>query len=108
VRRPANCHGLLARRRYNRPDAAQAHQDGGLAFLHSERFVHISRRSKDLIIRGGQNIAPLEIDGVLLRHSGMLDAAAVGVPDKIHGEEVVCYVVPKESAFPKPACPSTL
>lgn len=108
MRRPANCDGLLARRRYNRPDAAQAHQDGGLAFLHSERFVHISRRSKDLIIRGGQNIAPLEIDGVLLRHSGMLDAAAVGVPDKIHGEEVVCYVVPKESAFPKPACPSTL
>lgn len=72
---------------------------GDLAFLDDEGFVHISGRTKDLIIRGGMNIAPLEIDAVLLRHSGILDAAAVGVPDKILGEEVVCYVVPKESGL---------
>ncbi len=72
---------------------------GDLAFVDDEGFVHISGRTKDLIIRGGMNIAPMEIDGVLLRHPGILDAAALGVPDRIHGEEVVCYVVPKESGL---------
>jgi acyl-coenzyme A synthetase/AMP-(fatty) acid ligase len=41
------------------------------------------------------NIAPLEIDAVLLKHPDVLDAAAVGVPDKIYGEEVICYVTSK-------------
>lgn len=41
------------------------------------------------------NIAPLEIDAALLKHPGVFDAAAVGVPDKIYGEEVVAYVVAK-------------
>ncbi len=72
---------------------------GDLAFLDDEGFVHISGRTKDLIIRGGMNIAPLEVDAVLLRHPGILDAAAVGVPDNILGEEVVCYVVPKETGL---------
>ncbi len=62
-----------------------------------------SGRSKDLIIRGGVNIAPLEIDEVLLRHPGVAEAAAVGVPDKIYGEEVVCYVVPKDKALTEAA-----
>jgi acyl-CoA synthetase (AMP-forming)/AMP-acid ligase II len=52
-------------------------------------------RTKDLIIRGGVNIAPAEIDETLLKHAAILDAAAVGVPDEIYGEEVVCYVVPR-------------
>jgi acyl-coenzyme A synthetase/AMP-(fatty) acid ligase len=61
--------------------------------------VRVSGRSKDLIIRGGVNIAPLEIDEILLKHPSVLEAAAVGVPDKIYGEEVVCYVVPKDKAL---------
>ncbi len=72
---------------------------GDLAFTDEAGFVHISGRTKDLIIRGGMNIAPLEIDAVLLRHPGILDAAALGVPDTIYGEEVVCYVVPKEEGL---------
>jgi acyl-CoA synthetase (AMP-forming)/AMP-acid ligase II len=51
-----------------------------------------------VIIRGGVNIAPLEIDEVLLKHPGVADAAAVGVPDAIQGEEVVCYVVVRPDA----------
>jgi acyl-CoA synthetase (AMP-forming)/AMP-acid ligase II len=43
------------------------------------------------------NIAPLEIDTVLLKHPGILDAAAFGIPDEIYGEEVACYVVPKRT-----------
>jgi acyl-coenzyme A synthetase/AMP-(fatty) acid ligase len=68
---------------------------GDLAVMDTEGFVRVTGRTKDLIIRGGMNIAPLEIDDVLLRHPLVFDAAAVGVPDNIYGEEVVCYVVPK-------------
>ena len=49
------------------------------------------------------NIAPLEIDEVLLKHPGISEAAAVGVPDKIYGEEVVCYVVAKDKALTEAA-----
>jgi acyl-coenzyme A synthetase/AMP-(fatty) acid ligase len=72
---------------------------GDLGIKDAEGFVRVSGRTKDLIIRGGVNIAPLEIDEILLKHSGVAEAAAVGVPDKIYGEEVVCYVVPKDKAL---------
>ena len=61
--------------------------------IDEDGFVRVTGRTKDLIIRGGVNIAPLEIDHVLMRHDDILEAAAVGVPDPIYGEEVVCYVV---------------
>jgi acyl-coenzyme A synthetase/AMP-(fatty) acid ligase len=72
---------------------------GDLGIKDAEGFIRVTGRSKDLIIRGGVNIAPLEIDEIMLKHPGVLDAAAVGVPDKIYGEEVVCYVVPKDKAL---------
>jgi acyl-coenzyme A synthetase/AMP-(fatty) acid ligase len=68
---------------------------GDLGIMDEDGFVRVSGRTKDLIIRGGMNIAPLEIDAVLLKHPGILEAASVGVPDNIYGEEVVCYVVAK-------------
>ena len=78
---------------------------GDLGIRDAEGFIRVTGRSKDIIIRGGVNIAPLEIDDVLLRHPGMLDAAAVGVPDKIYGEEVVCYVVGQgRPRSPPPTC----
>jgi acyl-coenzyme A synthetase/AMP-(fatty) acid ligase len=70
-------------------------KSGDLAIRDDEGFIRVTGRTKDLIIRGGVNIAPLEIDEVLLKHPEVLDAAAVGVPDSIYGEEVVCYVTPK-------------
>jgi acyl-CoA synthetase (AMP-forming)/AMP-acid ligase II len=73
-------------------------KSGDLAIMDADGFIRVTGRTKDLIIRGGVNIAPLEIDAVLLDHAGVLDAAAVGVPDKIYGEEVVCYVVPRPGA----------
>jgi long-chain acyl-CoA synthetase/malonyl-CoA/methylmalonyl-CoA synthetase len=69
---------------------------GDLGIKDAEGFIRVTGRSKDLIIRGGVNIAPLEIDEVLLKHPGVAEAAAVGVPDQIYGEEVVCYVVAKD------------
>jgi long-chain acyl-CoA synthetase len=71
---------------------------GDLAVEDEDGFIRVTGRTKDLIIRGGMNIAPAEIDEVLLRHPGILEAAAVGVPDKIYGEEVVCYVVANPDA----------
>ena len=73
-------------------------KSGDLAIMDEDGFVRVSGRSKDVIIRGGVNIAPLEIDEVLLKHPGVADAAAVGVPDPIQGEEVVCYVVARAGA----------
>jgi acyl-CoA synthetase (AMP-forming)/AMP-acid ligase II len=66
---------------------------GDLAVMDEDGFVRVTGRTKDLIIRGGVNIAPLEIDNVLLGNPRVLEAAAVGVPDSIYGEEIVAYVV---------------
>jgi len=71
-------------------------KSGDLGIMDADGFVRVTGRTKDLIIRGGVNIAPLEIDEVLIKHPGVAEAAAVGVPDNIYGEEVVCYVVAKQ------------
>lgn len=73
---------------------------GDLAIEDEDGFIRVTGRTKDLIIRGGMNIAPAEIDEILLKHPEILEAAAVGVPDKIYGEEVVCYVVAKPGVAP--------
>jgi acyl-coenzyme A synthetase/AMP-(fatty) acid ligase len=76
---------------------------GDLGIKDAEGFVRVTGRTKDLIIRGGVNIAPLEIDEILIKHPGVAEAAAVGVPDKIYGEEVICYVVAKDKALTEAA-----
>ena len=70
-------------------------KSGDLAIMDADGFVRITGRSKDLIIRGGVNVSPVEVDGVLLSHPGIADAASVGVPDPIYGEEVVAFAVLK-------------
>jgi acyl-CoA synthetase (AMP-forming)/AMP-acid ligase II len=75
---------------------------GDLGIRDADGFIRVTGRAKDLIIRGGVNIAPMEIDEILLKHPGILDAAAVGVPDPIYGEEVVCYVVAKDDGLTVP------
>ncbi len=73
---------------------------GDLAVIDEDGFVTVTGRTKDLIIRGGVNIAPLEIDNVLLSEPRVLEAAVIGVPDEIYGEEIVCYVVAKPGETP--------
>ena len=68
---------------------------GDLAVMDEDGFVRVTGRTKDLIIRGGVNIAPLEIDNIVMANPAVAEAASVGVPDPIYGEEVVCYVVAK-------------
>lgn len=68
---------------------------GDLGFLDEDGYLHLTGRARDLIIRGGVNISPAEIDDVLLQMPDIAEAATVGVPDAIYGEEVVCFVVPR-------------
>ena len=59
-------------------------------------YFYIVDRMKDLIIRGGMNIYPREIEEVLYQHPNVLEAAVIGIPDDMRGEEVKAYVSPKE------------
>jgi acyl-coenzyme A synthetase/AMP-(fatty) acid ligase len=74
------------------------HRTGDLGQIDEDGHVTVVGRLKDLIIRGGVNISPVEIDNILSRHPDIADAAACGVPDKVYGEEVVAYVVAKEGS----------
>jgi acyl-coenzyme A synthetase/AMP-(fatty) acid ligase len=65
---------------------------GDIGYLDADGFLHLTGREKDLIIRGGVNISPAEIDGVLMQRAEIAEAATVGVPDAVWGEEVVSYV----------------
>jgi acyl-coenzyme A synthetase/AMP-(fatty) acid ligase len=76
-----------------RVDCRDRMKTGDLGFLDDEGYLHLTGRAKDLIIRGGVNISPLEIDGVLMQRPDVIEACTVGVPDKVYGEEVVAYVV---------------
>lgn len=66
---------------------------GDLGMVDAEGFLRLTGREKELIIRGGVNISPLEIDSYLMQRADLIEVATVGVPDAIYGEEVVSYVV---------------
>ena len=65
---------------------------GDIGIVDDEGYVYIVDRKKNLIIRGGQNIAPTEIENTLYRHEAVLDACVVGAPDEEWGERVVAVV----------------
>jgi long-chain acyl-CoA synthetase len=69
------------------------HRTGDLGLLDADGFLRLTGREKDLIIRGGVNISPLEIDSILMQREELIEVATVGVPHAIYGEEVVSYVV---------------
>ena len=65
---------------------------GDLGYMDEDGFVFVTGRIKELIIKGGENIAPKEIDEALYQHPEVLDAAAVGIPDDTYGEEILAGV----------------
>jgi acyl-CoA synthetase (AMP-forming)/AMP-acid ligase II len=71
---------------------------GDLGALNEDGFLTLKDRSKDMIISGGSNIYPREIEEVLLRHPGVLEVSVVGRPHREWGEEVVACVVPRPQA----------
>ena len=95
---PDNAYRTLADDGSIRVDCHGRMKTGDLGFLDDEGYLHLTGRAKDLIIRGGVNISPLEIDGVLMQRPEVIEACTVGVPDKVYGEEVVAYVVLRPGA----------
>ncbi|MGD2247457.1 MAG: AMP-binding protein [Candidatus Methanofastidiosia archaeon] len=74
---------------------------GDLATMDEHGYCKIVSRIKDMIIRGGENIYPREIEEFLLTHPDIADAYVVGVPDKKYGEEIAAWIKPKEDLTPE-------
>ena len=72
------------------------YRTGDLGFLDEEGFLHLVGRMRDVIISGGVNIYPAEIEQVLMMHPSVLDAAVVGEPDEKWGQRVKAYLVLRE------------
>jgi fatty-acyl-CoA synthase len=75
---------------------------GDLARMDDEGFLFLAGRSKDMIIRGGENIYPVEIETVLSRHPAVGQVAVIGRPDPHWGEVVVAYLVAAPGTAPDP------
>jgi long-chain acyl-CoA synthetase len=69
---------------------------GDLGYRDTDGYFYVVDRKGDMIIRAGENIYPREIDEVLYQHPGIRDAATLGIPDKLYGEEVKSFVVLRE------------
>ena len=73
---------------------------GDLAVMHDDGYVEITGRIKDMVIRGGENVYPREIEEFLYTHPDVLDAQVIGVPDPKYGEELCAWIRMKEGAEP--------
>jgi long-chain acyl-CoA synthetase len=94
---------------YKRPEATAAvispdgwFRSGDLGKRDADGWYYIVDRTKDLIIRGGFNVYPREIEEVLMTHPAVSLAAVIGVPDEAHGEEIKAYVIPEPGATATP------
>ncbi len=91
---------------WNRPEeTAEVLQDGwlrtgDLGLKDADGDVRIVGRKKDLVIRGGYNVYPLEVEEVLYQHPDIVEAAVIGIPDEHYGEEVAAVVVLRDGATP--------
>ena len=79
-------------------DRARWMHTGDLATMDADGYVRIVGRSKDMIIRGGENVYPREIEEFLYAHPDVADVQVVGVPDERYGEEIVAFVIPRDGA----------
>jgi fatty-acyl-CoA synthase len=68
---------------------------GDLAQMDEAGYVKIVGRSKDMIIRGGENVYPREIEEFLYSHPDIADVSVVGVPDERYGEEIAAWIIPR-------------
>ena len=93
---------------YNKPEAtAEAFRNdwfhtGDLAYMDTDGYLFIVDRKKDLVIRGGYNVYPREIEEVLFEHPAVAEAAVIGKPDEKLGEEVLAFVALKPGASAEP------
>ncbi len=95
VRGCSNFVGYLKRPDLFAHDAEDWFDTGDFAKIDADGYVRITGRAKDIVIRGGENIPVVEIEGLLFRHPAVQAAAIVGMPDARLGERAVAFVVPK-------------
>jgi fatty-acyl-CoA synthase len=69
---------------------------GDLATMDDEGYVNIVGRSKDMVIRGGENVYPREVEEFLYTHPSIADVQVIGVPDARYGEELMAWIIPRE------------
>jgi fatty-acyl-CoA synthase len=81
-------------------DAARWMHTGDLGVMDDEGYVNITGRIKDMVIRGGENIYPREVEELLYTHPDVLDAQVIGVPDEKYGEELMVWVRMRDGADP--------
>ena len=68
---------------------------GDIGYMDEDGYFYITARKKDIIIRGGENVSPAEVEEVLLQHPAVAEAGIVGIPDAVYGEEIKAFVVVK-------------
>jgi cyclohexanecarboxylate-CoA ligase len=95
VRGCSNFGGYLKRPQLNNTDADDWFDTGDLAYLDERGYIRINGRSKDVIIRGGENIPVIEVEALLYRHPAVAQAAVVAYPDERLGERACAVIVPK-------------
>ena len=81
-------------------DAARWMHTGDLATMDAEGYVNIAGRIKDMVIRGGENIYPREVEEYLYTHPDIADVQVIGVPDQKYGEELMAWIVMRPGAEP--------
>ncbi|TCO58133.1 fatty-acyl-CoA synthase [Actinocrispum wychmicini] len=81
-------------------DGARWMHTGDLAVMDDEGYLNITGRIKDMVIRGGENVYPREIEEFLYTHPDVLDAQVIGVPDERYGEELMAWVRMRDGATP--------
>ena len=81
-------------------DAARWMHTGDLAVMRDDGYLAVVGRIKDMIIRGGENVYPREIEEFLYTHPKISDVQVVGVPDERYGEEILACVIPRDPADP--------
>ncbi|WP_073365959.1 AMP-binding protein [Rhodococcus jostii] len=81
-------------------DAGRWMHTGDIGVMDSDGYVAITGRIKDMVIRGGENVYPREIEEFLYTHPDILDAQVIGVPDAKYGEELMVWVRMKDGATP--------
>ncbi|MCB1534366.1 MAG: cyclohexanecarboxylate-CoA ligase [Rhodoblastus sp.] len=95
VRACSNFGGYLKRPQWNGTDADGWFDTGDLAYLNAQGYIRISGRSKDVIIRGGENIPVVEVEALLYKHPAVAQVAIVAYPDERLGERACAVIVPK-------------
>jgi fatty-acyl-CoA synthase len=84
-------------------DAARWMHTGDLGVMDADGYVNITGRIKDMVIRGGENIYPREVEEFLHSHPDIVDAQVIGVPDEKYGEELCAWIKLRDGATPMDA-----